>query len=59
MFPKIFDLYNFCTPALKSQLDVGREVEAKQREEEDRIRLEGIKKLAEESDKMVSGEVQA
>lgn len=59
MYPRVLDLYPFCSASLKEKLDRGREVEQKQREAEDAARLEGKKKLAEESDKMVSGEQQA
>jgi len=34
-FPKVLDLYEFCTTDLKKSLDIGREFERKQREEED------------------------
>lgn len=57
MYPRIFDLYPFCSAELKKSLDHGREFQAKLREEEDNARLEGKKKEAEESDKMVSGEI--
>ena len=59
MFPKTLDLYDFCSDSLKKELDQGRDIETKQREEEDKIRLEGKKKEAEESDKMMKGEVDA
>lgn len=59
MYPKVFDLYNFCSDELKKSLDHGREFEQKIREEEDRERLEGKKKEAEESDAMLRGEVKA
>ena len=49
MYPKILDLYNFCSPDLKKSLNHGREFEAKIREEEDKNRLEGIKKAEDES----------
>ena len=49
MYPKVLDIYNFCTPELKSSLDHGRQFEAKLREEEDKERLEGIKKAEEDS----------
>ena len=51
MYPRIFDLYNWCSKGLKTQLDKGREIEQKQREVEDVARLEGKRKLAEENDK--------
>ena len=34
-FPKVLDLYPFCTEDLKKSLDQGREFERKLREEED------------------------
>jgi ubiquitin carboxyl-terminal hydrolase 14 len=40
-FPKVFDLYEFCTDELKKSLDHGREFERKLREEEDARRLTG------------------
>jgi ubiquitin carboxyl-terminal hydrolase 14 len=40
-FPKILDMYEFCTEDLKKSLDLGREFERKLREEEDAKRLEG------------------
>ena len=40
-FPKVFDIYDFCTDELKKSLDVGRDFERKQREEEDARRLAG------------------
>ena len=40
-FPKVLDLYDICTEELKKSLDLGREFERKQREEEDNKRLEG------------------
>jgi len=49
MYPKVFDIYNFCSDELKKSLDHGREFEAKLREEEDRKRLEGIAQAEEAS----------
>jgi len=40
-FPKVLDLYDFCTDELKASLDHGREFERKLREEEDSLRLQG------------------
>ena len=40
-FPKNFDIYEFCTDELKKSLDLGREFDRKQREEEDNRRLQG------------------
>lgn len=59
MYPRVLDLYQFCSDSLKVKLDKGREVEEAQRSAEDAARLEGKKKQAEESDKQVSGEQQA
>lgn len=56
-FPKVLDAYKFCSDELKKGLDFGRQLETKVREEEDRIRLEGKKKEAEISDKMLAGEL--
>lgn len=49
LYPRILDIYNFCTPDLKKSLDHGREFEAKLREEEDSKRLQGIKQAEEDS----------
>lgn len=51
MYPRVLDLYQFCSDSLKVKLDKGREVEEAQRSAEDAARLEGKKKQAEESDK--------
>jgi ubiquitin carboxyl-terminal hydrolase 14 len=40
-FPKVLDIYDFCTDELKKSLDLGREFERKLREEEDTKRLTG------------------
>eukprot|EP00347_Sterkiella_histriomuscorum_P013667 403363833 len=40
-FPKVLDIYDFCTDELKKSLDLGREFERKLREEEDTRRLQG------------------
>jgi len=40
-FPKVLDVYEFCTDELKKHLDEGREMERKLREEEDNRRLQG------------------
>lgn len=40
-FPKVLDIYDFCTDELKKSLDLGREFERKLREEEDNRRLQG------------------
>ena len=49
MYPKVFDLYNFCSDSLKQTLNEGRASQEKQRSEEDAARLEGKKKMAEEN----------
>jgi len=59
MYPKVFDLYNFCSDELKKSLDLGRDFEQKLRSEEDAIRLEGKIKQAEESDKQMQGKTEA
>ena len=41
-FPKVMDMYDFCTDELKDSLNVGREFERKLREDEDNKRLAGI-----------------
>jgi ubiquitin carboxyl-terminal hydrolase 14 len=51
MYPKVLDLYEFCSDGLKKTLDAGREVEQKHRSEEDRMILEGKQKHSEENDK--------
>jgi len=38
-FPKVLDVWEFCTDELKKSLDCGREFETKQREEEDNRNL--------------------
>lgn len=55
MYPKVFDMYNFCSDELKKSLDHGREFEQKIRLEEDRLRLDGLKKEAEKSDAQMAG----
>lgn len=50
-YPRVLDVYKFCSDELKKSLDCGRELDAKIRAEEDRLRLDGKKKEAEESDK--------
>lgn len=49
MFPRVLDIYNYCSQELKKSLDHGREFDAKIREEEDKERLEGLKKAEEDS----------
>jgi ubiquitin carboxyl-terminal hydrolase 14 len=56
-FPKVFDVYEFCTDELKKSLDIGREFDAKLRAEEDVRRLEG--KDEEMKDESASEEVKA
>lgn len=48
-FPKVLDLFEFCSDELKKGLDLGREYERKMRKEEDEKRLAG--KTAAELDK--------
>lgn len=43
-YPRVLDVYKFCSEELKKSLDCGRELDAKIRAEEDRIRLEGKQK---------------
>lgn len=40
-FPKMFDIYDFCTDELKKSLDLGRDFERRIREEEDAKTLSG------------------
>lgn len=58
-YPRLFDAYEFCTENLQKSLNVGRDIEQKEREEEDVARLEGKKKEAEESDQQMAGKVDA
>ncbi len=51
LYPKVMDLYEFCSDSLKLTLDEGRAIERKYRLEEDRIILEGKQKHGEENDK--------
>lgn len=55
-YPRLLDLFGFCSESLQQKLLVGRDEEQKQRGLEDEERLAGKKKLAEESDKMMKGE---
>jgi ubiquitin carboxyl-terminal hydrolase 14 len=41
-YPRVLDVYEFCSDSLKKQLDEGREIERKEREAEDAKRLQGI-----------------
>lgn len=52
----MLDVYEFCSDALKKQLDVGREVERKVREAEDSIRLAGLAAQDEKAKEKKSGE---
>ena len=56
MFPKVLDVYNYCSDELKKSLDHGREFEQKLRTEEDNAKLEGKIKAAEQYDKEMKGE---
>lgn len=49
-YPKVFDLYNHCSDELKKSLDLGREFEAKIRQEEDELKLAGKVAVSKESD---------
>lgn len=59
MYPKVMDMFNFCSDSLKETLKDGRALQEKQRTEEDAARLEGKKQQADENDKQVSGESEA
>jgi len=48
-------MFEFCSESLQQTLLVGREEEQKARQIEDVARLEGKKKDAEQSDKMMKG----
>jgi len=50
-FPKVFDIYDFCSEDLRKQLDLGRDYERKQREAVDNKKLEG-KEMASEDVEM-------
>lgn len=41
VYPRVLDIYSFCSDELKKSLDFGREFESKLRQEEDVARLEG------------------
>ena len=41
-YPKVFDIFEFCTDELKQSLLQGRELEAANREQEDSARLAGM-----------------
>ena len=51
MFPRVFDLYEFCTDELKAKLLEGRELEGKIREEQDNKALGGEEEKKEEEKK--------
>mmetsp|Transcript_33279 Transcript_33279/g.51033 ORF Transcript_33279/g.51033 Transcript_33279/m.51033 type:complete len:167 (+) Transcript_33279:186-686(+) len=51
-------MYGFCSDSLKTKLDEGRAIETKKREEEDKLRLAGKLKEAEESDAQLKGKGQ-
>ena len=50
-YPKVFDIFEFCTDELKQSLLQGRELETANREQEDTARLAGLEeeKKAEEA----------
>lgn len=52
-------MFEFCSESLQQTLLVGREEEQKARQIEDVARLEGKKKDAEQSDKMMKGQIDA
>lgn len=54
-YPRVLDIYNFCSDELKKSLDFGREFEAKLRAEEDEARLQGKRLEAEGYDKEMKG----
>lgn len=54
-YPRVLDLYKFCSESLKSTLDEGRKIEDEQRQEEDAIRLQAKKEQAKENDDQVAG----
>lgn len=41
-YPRVLDIYEFCSDALKKQLDAGRDLERIEREQEDAKRLAGL-----------------
>ena len=54
-YPRVLDLYKFCSESLKSTLDVGRKIDDEQRQLEDDIRLQAKKDQSKENDKQVDG----
>ena len=62
-FPKVFDLFEFCTDELKTSLLQGRNLDSQNREAEDTIRLAGLdaeekKKAADGAGNAVGGDVE-
>ena len=55
MYPRVLDMYNFCSDSLKETLNEGRTIMEKQRIEEDVLILEGKKKVSAENDKQAAG----
>lgn len=55
-FPKVLDMYEFCTDELKKELDPGRSEEIKQIEDETKRMLEGNKEVEEEKAPLISKE---
>ena len=49
-FPRVLDIYEYCSDEMKGRLDKGREVEQSVRAKEDAARLEGKRLEAKESD---------
>lgn len=56
VYPRVLDIYKFCSDELKASLDHGRALEAKMREAEDNERLEGKKVQAAKEDAEMKGE---
>lgn len=48
-YPRVLDVYEFCSDELKKSLDAGREFERNEREVEDAKRLAGLKAADEEA----------
>ena len=54
-FPKVFDIFEFCTDELKASLMHGRELEAKNRAKEDAAALGGGETEEEKKDETKNG----
>jgi len=57
-FPKVFDLFEFCTDELKTSLLQGRNLDSKNREAEDAIRLAGLDEEQKRKTAADSGDVE-